>query len=110
MSAMKTEELIQRLAADIRPIRRLASPSRRVVAWLAAGLPYLALVVLTMSPRDDLATKLSEIRFLVEQGAAFATADKKTFRVEVTDGLLEIDLVGRVGEPKVSAIKVEWVR
>ena len=27
-----------------------------------------------MSPRDDLAAKLSEIRFLVEQGAAFATA------------------------------------
>ena len=71
---MKTEELIQRLTADVRPVRRLASPPRRVSAWLAAGLPYLALVVLIMSPRDDLAAKLADARFLVEQGAAFATA------------------------------------
>lgn len=74
MSAMKTEELIAKLAADVRPVRRLPSPPRRVSVWLAAGLPYLALVVLMASPRDDLAAKLTEARFLVEQGAAFATA------------------------------------
>src|SRR3546814_13413246 len=34
----------------------------------------MAIVVMLMSPRDDLVEKLSEARFLVEQAAAVATA------------------------------------
>jgi hypothetical protein len=42
--------------------------------WLAIGLPYVAIVVLVMQPRIDLAIKLSDTRFLLEEIAAVATA------------------------------------
>jgi hypothetical protein len=40
---------------------------------LALGVPYVALVVLVMSPRPDLAQKVLDVRYLVEQLAALAT-------------------------------------
>jgi hypothetical protein len=74
MTAMRTEELIQRLAADARPVRPLSPPWRRTLVWTAVAVPYLVLIVLAMTPRLDLAAKLGETRFLIEQGAALATA------------------------------------
>jgi hypothetical protein len=71
---MDTDKLIQRLADAREPIRPLSGPSIRTVIWLALALPYVALVVMVMSPRPDLAAKLGDARFLVEQGAAFLTA------------------------------------
>ena len=71
---MDTEQLIARLSADARPVDRLGAPVKRALLWLAIGIPYLALVVLAMSPRPDLMAKLGDSRFLVEQGAALATA------------------------------------
>lgn len=70
---METEKLIQNLAAAVRPVRPLASPWLRTAIWLAVAVPYMALVVLVISPRADLLTKLTEARFLVEQIAALAT-------------------------------------
>jgi hypothetical protein len=37
------------------------------------AIPYITLVVFVVSPRDDLLTKISESRFLIEQAAALAT-------------------------------------
>jgi tetratricopeptide (TPR) repeat protein len=37
----------------------------------------------------------------------FATADEKTFNTEVKDGLLDIEFVPRVENPKISAIEIE---
>jgi hypothetical protein len=71
---MRTEELIEQLAGEARPVQRLPAPHMRMLGWLLASLPFVALVVLVMSPRPDLAAKLGEARFLIEQGAAFATA------------------------------------
>lgn len=71
---METEDLIRRLVESAQPIRRLPPPWMRTVQWLSIALPVVAVVVLLMSPRDDLAAKLIETRFLVEQAAAFATA------------------------------------
>lgn len=41
--------------------------------WLLIGIPYVALVVIVISPRADLPTKLTEARFLIEQAAALLT-------------------------------------
>jgi hypothetical protein len=72
--SVDTDRLIQQLAADATPVRRLAGPWTRAGLWLALAVPYVALVVIVMSPRPDLAMQLADPRFQVEQGAAFATA------------------------------------
>jgi hypothetical protein len=68
-----TEELIRRLAEDIEPVRPLRSPWIRTGVWLVLALPYVALIVLLMSPRGDLPSKMSDVRFVIEQVAALAT-------------------------------------
>ncbi|MER9586177.1 DUF1109 domain-containing protein [Mesorhizobium sp. M0276] len=42
--------------------------------WLAISLPSVTVVVILASPRSDLAERLTDARFLIEQAAAFATA------------------------------------
>jgi hypothetical protein len=71
---METVDLIQRLATSVRPVRPLPPPWLRATHWLAIALPAMAVVVMLMSPRDDLLAKFSEARFLIEQAAAVATA------------------------------------
>ena len=71
---MRTEDLIERLARDGGPVRPLESPLRRVLVWLAVALGFAAAMVWAIGPRPDLAERLSEARFLFEQGAALATA------------------------------------
>jgi hypothetical protein len=73
MSFMETETLIQRLAQSSDPVARLPRPSTRSALWLALAIPYVALVVLVMSPRSDLVAKLSDTAYVVEQVAALAT-------------------------------------
>lgn len=71
---METNDLIGRLAASATPVRPLAAPFTRLLLWFAASLPYVVLVVLVMSPRSDLASKMTDARFLIEQFAALSTA------------------------------------
>lgn len=71
---MDTENLIRHLATNVTPVRRLASPWIQAMQWFAIAVVSVAVVVLLVSPREDLATKLSEAGFLIEQGAALATA------------------------------------
>jgi hypothetical protein len=72
---MRTEDLISTLAADTRtPIRRLRPPSMRLGLWLAVSVPWLAFVVAFMGLRPDLALKIGEPRWMVEQAAALLTA------------------------------------
>jgi hypothetical protein len=73
VAAVETDKLIQLLAAGARPVRPLASPWTRTVLWLAIAIPYMALVVVVISPRADLLAKLTEARFLIEQLAALTT-------------------------------------
>lgn len=70
---MNTEGLIERLAANADPVRPLAAPWIRAAVWLAIAIPYVALVVAMMTPRGDLAAKLSDFRYLLEQTAALST-------------------------------------
>ncbi len=74
MTALPTEELIDILASRIHPVRPLRSPARRVAAWVAISLPWMAFVVLAMGLRPDLPARLEDGRWLMEQAAAAATA------------------------------------
>lgn len=69
-----TDTVIESLARSAHPVRRLPSPGRRVVRWLAMGLPVIGLFGIVMGARPDLGTKLSEPAFVVPFVAAFATA------------------------------------
>lgn len=71
---MKTDALIDALARDAGPVRVLPSALRRVWGWLAIALSFAAAMVWAIGPRPDLAERLTEARFLFEQGAALATA------------------------------------
>jgi hypothetical protein len=69
-----TSKLIQRLAEQIEPVRPLPVPLIRTAKWLIISAPYVALVALLMTPRQDLLLKLSESRYVVEQLSALAVA------------------------------------
>lgn len=71
---METAELIGVLARTVRPVKRLPSPGLRALIWLALSLAYTGAVLLAVGARPDIAAKLKDARFLVETGAAFATA------------------------------------
>lgn len=71
---MQTDSLIRQLAGNAEPVRPIASPARRLVAWLLVALPFMAVVVILMSPRPDLAERLADPRYLAEQGLALLTA------------------------------------
>ena len=71
---MKTEGLIERLAAELTPVRRIARPARRLVRWLLISVPAACLVVWSFGVRPDLAARLADRTFLGEEGAALLTA------------------------------------
>jgi hypothetical protein len=73
MTTIDTDRLIQTLVYTAKPARPLLHPSIRGALWLAIVIPYIAIVVYVMSPRADLASKLAELRFLLEEIAALAT-------------------------------------
>lgn len=72
--ATDTDELIERLTVRAEPVRPLASPWIRTILWLAMAIPYVSVIVLMMTPRDDLIAKVSDFRFVLEQAAALSTA------------------------------------
>lgn len=74
MADRDTSELVRQLARDGGPVRRIPAPPIRAVTWLAIALASVAVVVFIISPRPDLAAKLSDWRFVIEQLAALATA------------------------------------
>jgi hypothetical protein len=73
MTRVDTEHLIEALANTATPVRPLPRPWVRGAIWLAIAVPYIALVVYVMSPRADLAAKITDTRYLIEQFAALAT-------------------------------------
>lgn len=74
MREMRTEDLIEHLVADARPVRCLASPVKRTAIWLAWSLPWVAAVVFVMGLRPDIAARLTDARWMIEEAAALVTA------------------------------------
>ena len=61
-SVMKTEDLMTRLAREVRPVRRLRRPWLRATMWVAATTIYLAAFVLFMAPPGRLGAALVDLR------------------------------------------------
>lgn len=70
---MDTDRLIQELSNDVPPVTPLAGPSRRMLAWAAGAAVYIALMVLVMTPREDLGARMGDPWFMFEQVAALGT-------------------------------------
>ncbi|MBP0463540.1 DUF1109 domain-containing protein [Roseomonas sp. PWR1] len=77
---MRTEDLIGRLAEDLRPVRPLGPPLRRCAAWLAFAAVLLGAAILAFGPRHDLMERLSrthegaQLLFAVATGVLAAVA------------------------------------
>jgi len=71
---MKTEEFIEGLVADIKPVRPLRPPGARTVAWMAISLPYVAAVAWAKLATGDPVRALGDTHFLIQQAATLTTA------------------------------------
>jgi hypothetical protein len=71
---MDTEDLIERLAADLKPVRPLWPPWARTVLWMGIALPYVAAVVWGKLTMVDPVQVANDTRFMIEQAATLATA------------------------------------
>jgi hypothetical protein len=71
---METERLVERLTAELTPVRRLARPGVRLAWWLLISVPAAGLVAWGFGLRPDLAARLADRTFLVAEGAALLTA------------------------------------
>jgi hypothetical protein len=70
---MDTERLIYELSTNLEPVRPLHRPWLRTTAWAAVAAIYLLLLIVVMSPREDLGRRMRDPRFLFEQASALAT-------------------------------------
>ncbi|TAN50650.1 MAG: DUF1109 domain-containing protein [Rhodospirillales bacterium] len=71
---MRTDDLIAELTTGLQPVRPIEPPGKRLLIWLAMAVPYLAVIVAVDGLSQELVQRLAEPRFLLEQGAALATA------------------------------------
>jgi hypothetical protein len=71
---MDTKDLIERLAADLKPVRPLWPPWARTVLWMGIALPYVAAVVWGKLTMVDPVQVVNDTRFMIEQAATLATA------------------------------------
>ncbi|MGC8523284.1 MAG: NrsF family protein [Acidibrevibacterium sp.] len=71
---MATNDLVAALAADLRPVRRIAPVWWRTLMWLLISLPAVGLVAWQAGLRPDLAARFMETRFLLTEIAALLTA------------------------------------
>lgn len=56
---MRSEDLIRRLAVDLRPVRPAGHPITTTALWLGVAAVVIILAVLIYGPRDDLAARLA---------------------------------------------------
>jgi hypothetical protein len=71
---MKTDDLIEQLSADVRPVRPLAAPALRALVWLACAVPPVLIVVAVHGVEKSPAMVLGNGRAVVEALAMIATA------------------------------------
>ena len=69
-----TDDLIDRLAAEARPVRPLARPTVRALAWLALAALLVGVIASIAGIRPGLAQAFGDPRFAIGRGAALATA------------------------------------
>lgn len=70
---MDSAKLMNALAEEAQPVRRLRPPFVRMAMWLLLSSLWVALIVAVMGVRTDLDTRLVDTRWLIEQGATLFT-------------------------------------
>jgi hypothetical protein len=70
---MRTEDLIGRLAGDLKPVRPLGPPLRRCAAWLAFAAMMIGAAILVYGTRDDLTERLARPHESLQLALAIAT-------------------------------------
>jgi hypothetical protein len=70
---MRTEDLVSRLAAGLKPVRRLPPPGLQTIAWLAFATLVLSGAVALHGLRDDLAERMSRPHEVLQLLASLAT-------------------------------------
>jgi hypothetical protein len=68
-----TEQLIETLAADAEPVRRLRPPLARTAVWLVAFVAVVGAVTLATGTWPAMMARLADTRFAVEMAATFVT-------------------------------------
>lgn len=71
---IRTTDLIEALAADARPVRRLRPPVWRAASWLLLAAMIFGVLALAHGLRPDLALRLAQPSFVVGTLAALLTA------------------------------------
>jgi hypothetical protein len=68
-----TEQLIESLAADARPVPRLRPPVARAAAWLAIFVTMVGIVTWATGAWPLMRTRLGDTRFAIEMAATLVT-------------------------------------
>ncbi len=71
---MNTDQLIDTLTADLKPVPRLWPPVWRLIVWLALSIPATVLIVAAMHVRPDISAKIVDPMFLAQELASLAVA------------------------------------
>lgn len=69
-----TPDLIESLAANVRPVKRMGSPVWRGLRWSLLAVAVLVLLTLSQGIRPDFAAKMQDYTFVARLGGAFLTA------------------------------------
>src|SRR5579871_1536317 len=69
-----TTELIDRLAADARPVRRLHRPTVRALGFLVVAAAFVGTIAAIEGIRPGLAAQFGDPMFAIGRSAALATA------------------------------------
>ena len=70
---IKTPDLIESLAADLVPVRRLRPPVMRAACWLLLAAAVLTLLAIDQGLRPDLAQRLQDPVFAISMAASLLT-------------------------------------
>jgi hypothetical protein len=70
---IKTDRLIDEIAARADPVRRLRRPTVRLIVWLAAAMVTVAAIALVHGLRPDLSSRLAEPHFTIPLAMSIAT-------------------------------------
>jgi hypothetical protein len=74
MARLDTDALIDRLAGDAVPVRRVDPVWKRVALWFCLGIPPLLIILLFHGFAIDLSAMMGDRLLMIEQAAALLTA------------------------------------